>query len=245
MAAVTYDRIRVALCLLLCAGLAGVLAGCAQSNAKSAPPPQYPPCVLVVAPVLNLSGARDVDSLKLTDLLASEFVSFPGTTVVPVNRVLAELLARGKTTVESPEDALALARAFDADAAIVVALTEYNPYAPPVVGLVMQWYDARGVGAAARGAPVAAREMPAQNPRGGAVPRWQIQRVFNAAQEEVQEQVQHYADERDGHRSPYGWRKYLESQELYVRYCCWALIKTIRTLDHDGRVTVEPNEAQS
>jgi len=241
MAAVAHNRFRNLARALLCAALMVVLTGCTQRDKEPALPPPAPH-VLVVAPVLNLSGVHDVDSLKLTDWLASEFVSFPGTTVVPVNRVLAELLVRGKTTVESPQDAVALARAFGADATIVVALTEYNPYNPPVVGLVMQWYDASGEGAVAT--TQVARELPAQNPP-DLQPRWQVQRVFNAANGEIQDQVQHYADERDGQRSPYGWRKYLQSQELYVRYCCWALIKTMHSLDRDGRVAVEPNEAQS
>jgi len=46
----------------------------------------------------------------VTDILASEFQSFPGVVVIPVNRTLAALALRGKNTVETPRDALDLAR---------------------------------------------------------------------------------------------------------------------------------------
>ena len=49
----------------------------------------------------------------------------------------------GKTAVETPQDALDLAGELGADATLVAAITEYQPYDPPIVGVVMQWY-ARG-----------------------------------------------------------------------------------------------------
>ncbi len=222
--------------------------GCAQNKTTVSPLPS--PRVLVVAPVLNLSGSRDFDALKVTDLIASEFLSFPGIAVIPVNRVLAELARRGKASVETPEDALDLAQAFNADAAIVVAVTEYDPYDPPVIGLVMQWYSA------VPSSPAADRES-APRPRTGLQvdaqlsaaeapgPRWQVQRVFNAADEHLVKDIRSFASKRDGDGSPYGWRRYTKSQELYVRYCGWALIRTMLNLDADGQMAVEPDEAES
>ncbi|MEW6251774.1 MAG: hypothetical protein AB1716_14105 [Planctomycetota bacterium] len=182
--------------------------------------------VIALAPVLNLTGGQDFDPLKVTDLIASEFSSFNQVAVVPVNLALAELERRGKYAVETPQDAVTLARALGADAAVVVAIHEYNPYDPPVVGLTMQWYPAAG-GALSDGA---------------AGPRWQIQRVFNAAHEDVREEVQSYADERSEHGGPYGWQRYLQSQELYVRYCGWSAIRTMLRLD---RAAARPHEAKS
>jgi hypothetical protein len=226
--------------------LLAVEAGCAQQHAVSTET-KCPPRVIVVAPVLNLSGSQDFDALKVTDLVASEFLSFPDVAVVPVNLTLAELERHGKRTVQTPADALELARVLGADATVVTAITEYNPYAPPVVGMVMQWYDVRdatkgsGAGAGVGENPEASSQLSDSS----VAPRWQVQRVFNAADEELCAQIRDYAARRDGDRSPYAWRKYVQSQEHYVRYCSYALIRAILKLDTNNRVAKEPNEARS
>lgn len=133
--------------------------------------------------------------------------------------------------VATPEEAVALARAVGADATLLFAVTEYDPYDPPVVGMTAQWYDARAT-------PGASRET-----GGGAALRLQVQRVFNAADKEVARKLRSYADQRDRHDSPHGWRRYQRSQELYVRYCGWALIETMFTLDAGGLETAPPHEA--
>ncbi len=232
------------------AGVALTVVGCANQDRDARARRPGPPRVLVVAPVLNLSGSQDFDPLKVTDLLASEFLSFEGIVVVPVNLALAELERRGKYSVETPEDARALAVALGADATIVTAITEYSPYPPPVVGMIMQWYSAGTEAAHSTIDPVSASRavsspeygLSEASPLG---PRWQVQRVFNAAHEEVSKEIRSFASERDDDESPYGWRRYIKSQELYVRYCGWAMIRTMLTLDESDRVAVEPNEASS
>jgi hypothetical protein len=226
-----------------------VASGCAHQN-HATPAVGQPTRVLVVAPVLNLSGSQDFDPLKVTDLIASEFVSYPGVSVIPVNLALAELARAGKTAVTSPDDAVTLAHVLGADATIVIAVTEYNPYSPPVVGLIMQWYSAhpqvRGTETErttalreASGADSGLSEPQAVGPR------WQVQRVFNAADEKLLKDVRQFASRRDGPKNPYGWRQYIKSQELYVRYCGWAMIRTMLMLDESNRATVEPDEAHS
>jgi hypothetical protein len=184
-----------------------------------------------------LSGSQDFDSIKITDLVASEFVSTPGIAVVPLNLALAELERQGKYAVETAQDAVDLARAFNADATVVTAVTEYNPYSPPVIGLIMQWYAAA--------APVTERRPVELSDASAAGPRWQVQRVFNAADEELLERIRSFARERDGDQSPYGWRKYVRSQELYVRFCTHSLILTMARLYQNDHVAAEPNETKS
>jgi hypothetical protein len=223
-----------------------LLSGCRAEQPRSAPPP--PPRVLVVAPVLDLSGSGEIDPLKVTDLVASEFLGFQNVAVVPVNLVLAELERQGKVNVQSADDAVSLAQALGADATVVIAVTEYRPYWPPVVGMVMQWYAAHPHGSANTALNPVAASRAAQSLDGGlSEPRSlglerQVQRVFNASDEAVLKEIRDYADDRDGHASPYGWRKYTRSQELYVRYCGWALIRTMLELD---RVAQVPAEAKS
>lgn len=223
--------------IVLAAGL--VASGCSEQH----PPPREPtrpPLVLVLAPVLNLSGSEDFDALRVTDLVASEIQSFPGVQVVPVNRALGELASHGKLNVESAADAVGLAQALGADGTLVVAVTEYNPYYPPVVGLVMQWYQpggARRTGAARNGSAAETHAMPDRMrlaPRSEMAPVLQVQRVFNAADQEVVEKIRAYAGRKDRHASPYGWERYVRSQELYVRYCGWSLFKTMYLLDGSG-----------
>ena len=228
------------------------VAGCAQrdrSSDRTAPSPARH--VVVVAPVVNLSGTPDLDPLKLTDILASELLASSTVSVVPVNLTLAGLARRGKLWVETPADAIELARELGADATIVMAVTEFDPYDPPIVGLVLQWYEVPRREAPGGLDPVAASRS-ATSPRdvelSAAVelgPRYQIQRVFNAAEHDVLEDVRRFAAGRDDGQSPYGWRKYTKSQELYVRYCCWAIIRSMLTLDESQRAAATPNEVRS
>ncbi len=195
---------------------------------------------------MNLSGRAELDALRLTDLIASELQTFPDVQVIPVNRALAVLATRGKTIVSTPTEAVELARDVGADATLVFAITEYDPYDPPVVGMTAQWYLARE--RAGREAPPesAANLRPAPRPDvpGDAALHLQVQRVFNAADKEVAKKLRAYADDRDRHDSPHGWRRYQRSQELYVRYCGWALIETMFTLDAGGLETAQPHEAR-
>ena len=222
--------------------------GCAardRSSDRAGPPPARQ--VVVVAPVLNLSGSSDLDTLKLTDIVASELLSTSAVSVIPVNLTLAALAQRGQTWVETPEDAVDLARELGADATLVTAVTEYDPYDPPVMGLVMQWYAAkRGEPAewfdpvtASRdaGRPLNVGLSAAREP----APRFQVQRVFNAADNRVLDDVRRFAGTREGHQSPSGWRRYVRSQELYVRYSCHAIIRTMLGLNEAQRTAAAPH----
>lgn len=203
-------------CLIL-AGLA--LWGCAQRHEDRPDEPRLrPPAeVVVVAPVLNLSGRSDWDALKVTDWLASELQTFPHAAVVPVNRALAALRVAGLERVETPADAQALARALGADATLVAAVTEFDPYEPLRIGWIMQWYVADTV---PQGAALAAEGA-------AAGPEMQFQRVFSAADERVLEEVKEYADRHEGHASPYEWRVYVKRQEWFIRYSCWSSIRSM------------------
>jgi len=227
--------------------------GCAakQQGPDARQPSPSRPQVFVVAPVINLSGSTDFDPLQVTDIVASEFLSFPGTSVIPVNLTLAALARAGKTQVETPEDALELAREFGADATIVTAITEYDPYDPPIVGLVMQWYAvpqaARRTGldpvstsrqASGTGVPQGVAAVPET------APKWQVQRVFNAAHESILDEVRSFAAEREGHASPYAWRQYVKSQKLFLRFSIWSAIRPIHQQWRRCGVTTEADEAQ-
>ncbi len=238
--------------MIMLGSLIGVLflTGCTQQRGPASVEPRpEPPEVVVIAPVLNLSNSTDWDPLKVTDILASEFQSFPGVVVIPVNRTLAALALRGKNTVETPRDALDLAREFKADATVVVAITEYNPYEPPRLGLVMQWYAPAHQQAAVEFDPVlasrqAADVAPAADYEVGAAPALQIQEVYNAADDAVLKDIRAFSARRGGHNSPHGWRIYIKSQELFVRYCCWTSIRSMLLERGSSRMAPEDAEAK-
>jgi hypothetical protein len=217
-----------------------------QHQLKPAPPRQ----VVVVAPVLNLSGTTEFDQLIVTDAVASELVGFPGISAVPVNSTMGALALRGKARVETPADAIELARQFNAQATLVTAVTEYRPYDPPVIGLIMQLYVVPASPTSANGAVTNAGDRsicsgtPELSDINESGPRVQLQRVFDAANEEVLEEVKSFADDRDGHSSPYGWHRYTKSQELYVRYCCWSLIRSILAVDQPEWAITAVSEAR-
>ena len=232
--------------LLLVAG-----SGCGWVHFGRAQPfPRIRPQVVVVAPVLNLSDSPHVDVLKVTDTVASELLSFQNVSVIPVNLTLAALARRGMVHVETPEDAIDLAEEFGADATLVTAITEFDPYDPPVIGLVMQWYAVPTSGLGSSFDPVAASRQAgigdgAELSAGPAVmPRLQVQRVFNAANNDVLEEMRQFAKRRGGHQSPHGWRRWSKSQELYIRYSTNALIHSILRL-HEAEFSATTTEVPS
>jgi hypothetical protein len=187
--------------------------------------PRFPDGIRVaVAPALNFSGSSDFDPMRVADLMASELGGFPGVAVIGVNRVTAILAEQGLDGVQSPEHALELCDRLGADAIVVFAITEYDAYTP-CVGMAAQLYGESPSGPVLD--PVAisrmARPFPVIAHGDARRPIGQVQRVFNAAHESVQDDVRAYARTREAYESPHGWRKYLASQEWYLRYCCYSV----------------------
>lgn len=201
-----------------------MLAGCSSSRERHAvdwvitlPPGSQ----VAVAPPINMSGSGGLDTLKVGDLMASELSTLPGIGVIGVNRVLAVLAEQGAERVQSPEHAAILCERLGADAIVVVAVTEYNPYTP-VVGMVAEMYGRTPAGPPLDPVATSRATRPGPMPRTAEMirPMAQVQRTFNAEHKAIQEEVEQYAESRDGNSSPYEWRKYLVSQENYLRYCC-------------------------
>lgn len=216
--------------------VAGVLAaatvGCSVQKAEPAALSPYSRTVTIaVAPALNHSGSSDFDPMVVADLFASELSHVDEVVVIPLSRTLAVLASQGKRQIESPSHALEVCEALGAEAIVVMAVTEYDPYDPPVVGITAQMYALAHV-PSTRLDPVAISRRPspfAVAGSGGSAlqPRSQTQRVFNASHETVAEAVRRYAWQRDSDRSPYGWRKWMKSQRQYLRFCCWATVEEL------------------
>lgn len=183
--------------------------------------------VIAVAPALNFSGSSAFDPVVVGDVMASELSTLPGVGVIGVNRVMAVLAEHDVARVQSPQHAVEICERLGADAVLVFAITEYDAYTP-VVGITAQLYTRHRRGELSAGS-FQQPGGPAPTPTGESPcpPLAECQRVFNARHERVQNAVREYADKRSEGESPYGWQKYVASQELFLRFCCHAVAREL------------------
>lgn len=173
------------------------------------------PRTIAVAPAINLSGSLDFDPSRFADVMADELGYCEGITVIPVSRALSALAVQGKDRVESPEHALELSRLVGADAILVFAVTRFDPYDPPNVGISAQVYAGEPISESRRtdgGGPESVRILA------------QTQHVFDASHDWEVDRVRSFAAARGADDSPYGWRKYIVSQQHFMQYCCHQMI---------------------
>lgn len=186
---------------------------------------------IAVAPALNVSGSSDFDVDRFADLMAAELSYAEGITVIPVSRVLGVLATQGKSGVESASHALELARLLGANGILVFAVTAYDPYDPPTIGISAQLYGTRPGPGGESLDPVALSRMPTLASSGGSTSQRrllaQTQRVFDGSHSSVASDIKRFAELRRGDPSPWGWRKYMVSQQHYIRYCCHATVKAL------------------
>jgi len=211
--------------LVLILGPIGVV-GCLTSKEPHAIVPivRHPPLLVAVAPALNLSGSADLDPVRVAELMAVELEGFPNVDVVPVSRTLAWLADEGKGEVASADEARRLLSRLGADVILVFAVTAYEPYEPPVVGIAAQLYGyAPSPDGAQMGPPVAsgrdgaAAEGNAEFAFGALA---QSSAVYDASHDDVATWVKEHAAGRGTGDTPYGWRKTLVSQTEYLEFCC-------------------------
>lgn len=226
---------RMHLVALTMAGLLATGGGCER---KSVTPvvmrhPGNATLTIAVAPAWNFSGSGDLDVNRLADLMASELTYAEGVSVVPVSRVLGVLSAQGVDRVLSPTHALELTELLGADLVLVFAVTEYDPYDPPSFGLSAQLYGTRPGPRRSTLDPVALSRKAALDATDPApISRGLMassQRVYDAAHDAVVADIRRFAAQRGGDDSPYGWRKYLVSQQHFMRFCCYATAEALLT----------------
>ena len=215
-------------------------AGCSgEKEPVAVTSPYHEPVTFAVAPVLNFSGEFTLGPVKAADLLASELTDIEGISVMPVSRVVAYLATQGRTQIESPAHAVAVARAVGADAIIVAGVTEYDPYTP-VAGLVLQIYRVSSAASPSVDPVLVSRDprpMALTETADGLAPTSQVQMVYNANHEWVAQAVERYAKHRDEEPSPFGWRQYLKVQTLFLRFCWHDAIERLMR-EERGRVSL-------
>jgi hypothetical protein len=96
---------------------------------------------VAIVPFFNLSAEPSADGHRFAEAYFAELQKVPGFQVLPVG-VAEAAIQDLKLNLQNPEDAMKLAEVLGVDAVVVGAITDYNPYYPPRVGLQVSWYSA-------------------------------------------------------------------------------------------------------
>lgn len=177
----------------------------------------------VVVPLRNDAGTNLVDATAMSDALVGAIDEVQGIRALPIVRVMTAMSALEMASVRSPSDARRLAQALGADGIIVGSITSWDPYTPTL-----------GVSVALYARPSAL------NSPGGALDVRSLQGAASAQETEAQPwadrplavfsdrldaknnavlmDVRAYAMGRTTEPSALGWRRYLQSMELYSQF---------------------------
>jgi len=183
-----------------------------------------------VAPVINLSGQRQVDPLLQADLLYQQLQQVQGVTAIPVNRV-AEVYAKLRIEkVESEEQAALVCNLLGCDGLVVGTVTLYDPYNPPKVGASLQVLRPGDFSRAANVdvRDLARRASPDENaslPKRGSFV--QVAGMFDSANGSVRARLFHYAGGRNDPVGPYGEMEYLMDADRYCGFVYFALLEEL------------------
>ncbi len=96
---------------------------------------------VAVAPFVNLSDEPTVDGREFAIAYFAQLQEVPGFEVVPVT-VVEEAILQHRVMLDRPGEARRLAELLGVDAVVVGAVTDYDPYYPPRVGMRVEWYAA-------------------------------------------------------------------------------------------------------
>ncbi len=211
------------------------LPGCKSQDAGR-PSHNGPPWSVAIVPFTNQSGSEALDTLAVTDEFFTELqLAGDGVQVLPVNRVLAAMSSLSMSKVASPSDVELLADMLMVDAVIVGAVTQYDPYPPPRVGMMVQLYDRKKW---ASHDPMKHVD-PGQLARSGTSfdlkppeemrPIAQVVTIVDAGDKDVIERIKLYANERAKEataswREP--WQRYTTSRN-YLRFVSHEVISEL------------------
>jgi len=220
-----------------------LLQGCA-SKPKELPierfyrnPYSPKPWSLAIVPFRNDSGSETLDVMAVTDAFYSELQQIgDGLQVMPNNRVLAAMQKLQMRHVTNAVEVLALAEVLSVDAVIVGAVTNYDPYPPPQIGMIVQLYDRKGVVKEDSMVQANSKQLALEGKPFGlelkqpARPALMVVRVLDADKKDVIERIKVYAKEREGKNASFGqklnpgwWEKYTTSRK-YLGFVSYEII---------------------
>jgi len=216
--------------------VAASLAGCSSQKPYGVETEAYLPAkkrqVWAVAPVINLSGQKDVDPLLQADLVYAQLQQVHGLTVIPVNRVVEVYAGLRIEKVQTPEQAALVCDLLGCDALVVPTVTEFDPYNPPKLGASMQVFrkprgyarpdnvDPRDL---ARSAAMQSESLPAP----GAGQFVQAVGMFDAANGSTRQMLEAYAAGRNDPNGPMGVKEYYISMDRYCGFVYSTLVSDV------------------
>lgn len=181
----------------------------------------YPqPKIFAVTIFRNLSGSEDIDVMAVTDAFYAELKNADARSfqVVPVNRVLAALADLGLSNVNHPADVATLANALEVDGIIVGAVTQYNPYFPPRLGMNVQLFlrdeynrspAAKYLGPKEMARAAVSFRFNVDNP---VQPTNTVDRIIDARDDNVVKRLKKYTKSKRISAGPAGWKKYATTE---------------------------------
>lgn len=183
--------------------------------------------VWAVAPVINLSGQKQVDPILQADLVYQQLQQVQGLTVIPVDRVVELYIALRIDQVQTPQQASAVCELLGCDALVVTTITQYDPYEPPKLGgslqLLLKDETPRPTNADWR----EMARVAATSPTRSAVTSDNVVQVvgmYDAANGSVRAALFRYADGRSDPAGPLGAMIYLKDADRYCGFVYHALI---------------------
>lgn len=189
-----------------------------------------------VAPLRNESGTTILELDAVSDALVRSCQQIEGVRCLPLNRTLAEMRALGLSSVNTPEQAGALASRLGVNGLIVGTVTDYNPYDPPTLGLSLALEssaplsDSSGLNLDGLRGGVTSTES-GSTARYAEAPTASVAVVFDGRNHATQMEVRRYATGRHDAGTARGWRTYLSSMPLFTEFAAHAAVG--RLLDEE------------
>src|SRR5438445_715461 len=192
--------------------------------------PGYKRQVWAVAPAVNLSGQKAVDSILQADLLYQQLQQVKGLTIVPVNRTAEVLASLRLEKIQSEQQAAIVCDLLGCDGIIVPTVTAYDPYNPPKLGASLILFmkppqfarqasvNPRDLARAA--APTPDSSLP-KNPGGNII---QAVGMYDAQNGSIRAALLRYAEGRNDPIGPYSAKEYFVSMDRYCGFVYHVLI---------------------
>ncbi|HXX94261.1 MAG TPA: hypothetical protein VEN81_11555 [Planctomycetota bacterium] len=125
-----------------------LLAGCGIESGKYKAYPANPYTdlnVVAVLPFINQTRETRLDLVEMANIMASELTKFEGFRVIrPIQFLAAAGGGNPGGAPASAEEAIRWGRGVKADAVLVAAITDYDPFEPPKVGISVQFFRVQG-----------------------------------------------------------------------------------------------------
>ncbi|MCC6427159.1 MAG: hypothetical protein IT435_10110 [Phycisphaerales bacterium] len=178
-----------------------------------------------VTPLRNESGTTLADPLAISDKVVAAVAETRGLRCLPLNRTMETMRALDMTSIRTPADAQALAKAMGADGILVGSITAYEPY-QPIFGISLALFGRPGAMSTAGTTELDAKalaskttETPAAGPSNFAQkPLSVISDHLDGKNHQVLQDVQDYAHGRSDPASSLGWKRYVASMDLYTEF---------------------------